>query len=142
MRLRVARISFAEWPNHHPGQTREASGCWAFRSASCKWAARSRAFVSASTPLTVTRVAKAKPATMVAATAYDLVKTWDQLNFEDLAGIAIGFGVAFLTALLVVKSLIAVVGRYGFAPFAWYRIAFGLFVLATWYFGWVEWSEA
>ena len=25
--------------------------------------------------------------------------------------------------------------------FAWYRIVFGIFVLATWYFGWVEWSE-
>lgn len=63
--------------------------------------------------------------TMVAATAYDLMKSWDQLNFEDFAGIAIGFAVAFLTALLVVKTLIAVVGRYGFAPFAWYRIALG-----------------
>ncbi|WP_293410112.1 undecaprenyl-diphosphate phosphatase [Phenylobacterium sp.] len=63
--------------------------------------------------------------TMVAATAYDLYKSWDQLNFDDFTAIAIGFVVAFLTALLVVKSLVAVVGRYGFAPFAWYRIVLG-----------------
>lgn len=72
--------------------------------------------------------------TMVAATAYDLLKTWDQLNFDDLTGIAIGFVVAFLTALMVVKSLIAVVGRFGFAPFAWYRIALGSAALAYLYF--------
>jgi undecaprenyl-diphosphatase len=39
--------------------------------------------------------------------------------------IAIGFGAAFLTALLVVKAFVAVVSRYGFAPFAWYRIVAG-----------------
>ena len=34
-------------------------------------------------------------------------------------------GVAFLTALLVVRSLVAFVGRYGFAPFAYWRIFVG-----------------
>lgn len=63
--------------------------------------------------------------TMLAATVYDLYKSWDLLNFEDFTAIGIGFLVAFLTALLVVKSLVAVVGRYGFAPFAWYRIVLG-----------------
>lgn len=63
--------------------------------------------------------------TMVAATAYDLYQSWDLLNFEDFTAIAIGFIVAFLTALMVVKSLVAIVGRYGFAPFAWYRIVLG-----------------
>ena len=68
--------------------------------------------------------------TMVAATAYDLLKTWDQLNFEDLTGIAIGFVVAFLTALLVVRFLLDFVSRHGFAPFAWWRIGVGVAGLA------------
>jgi undecaprenyl-diphosphatase len=63
--------------------------------------------------------------TMAAATVYDLYKSRDLLNFDDLSMIGVGFGVAFIVALLVVRSLVAIVGRYGFAPFAWYRIALG-----------------
>lgn len=63
--------------------------------------------------------------TMAAATAYALWKDRDLLSFDDLGAIAIGFVAAFVTALVVVKALVAVVGRYGFAPFAWYRIAIG-----------------
>lgn len=63
--------------------------------------------------------------TMLAATTYDLYKSRDFLNFDDLTAIALGFAVAFVTALAVVKALVAVVGRYGFAPFAWYRIVLG-----------------
>jgi undecaprenyl-diphosphatase len=63
--------------------------------------------------------------TMAAATVYDLYKSRDLLNFDDLSMIGVGFGTAFVVALLVVKSLVAIVGRYGFAPFAWYRIALG-----------------
>lgn len=68
--------------------------------------------------------------TMLGATVYDLYKSRDLLNFDDLTTIGVGFGVAFLTALLVVKALVAVVGRYGFAPFAWYRIVLGSVALA------------
>ncbi|MCA3254317.1 MAG: undecaprenyl-diphosphate phosphatase, partial [Alphaproteobacteria bacterium] len=63
--------------------------------------------------------------TMAAATVYDLYKSRDLLNFDDLSMIGVGFGTAFVVALLVVKSLVAIVGRYGFAPFAWYRIVLG-----------------
>ncbi len=67
--------------------------------------------------------------TMAAATTYDLYKSRDLLSFDDLSMIGVGFGVAFLTALLVVRSLVAFVGRYGFAPFAWYRIVVGSIAL-------------
>ena len=40
--------------------------------------------------------------------------------------IAIGFVVAFLSALVVVRSFLGFVSRHGFAPFAWWRIAVGL----------------
>lgn len=39
--------------------------------------------------------------------------------------IAIGFVGAFLTALGVIRAFVAYVSRYGFAPFAWYRIVIG-----------------
>src|SRR3546814_3024463 len=60
--------------------------------------------------------------TMAAATVYDLWKSRELLDFSDLGDIGIGFGVAFITALLVVKAFVALVSRYGFTPFAWYRI--------------------
>ena len=39
--------------------------------------------------------------------------------------IAIGFTAAFVVAVIVVKAFVALVGRYGFAPFAYYRIILG-----------------
>jgi undecaprenyl-diphosphatase len=63
--------------------------------------------------------------TMAAATAYALFKERALLDTADMTSIWIGFGAAFVVALFVVKAFVAVVGRYGFAPFAWYRIALG-----------------
>ncbi len=63
--------------------------------------------------------------TMTAATAYALYKGRDALAIDDITAIAIGFGVAFVVALAVVKAFVAIVGRFGFAPFAWYRIIVG-----------------
>lgn len=63
--------------------------------------------------------------TMIAATAYALYKERDALAAGEWQLIAIGFAVAFVVALLVVRSLVAIVSRYGFAPFAWYRIVVG-----------------
>jgi undecaprenyl-diphosphatase len=63
--------------------------------------------------------------TMTAATVYALAKEGPQLNAAELQAIAIGFVSAFVVALAVVKAFVAVVGRYGFAPFAWYRIVVG-----------------
>ncbi len=67
--------------------------------------------------------------TMVAATAYSLYQDWARLDFTDLTAIAIGFTVAFLTALAAVRLLIGIVSRHGFAPFAWYRIVLGSIAL-------------
>ena len=67
--------------------------------------------------------------TMMAATGYDLLQSWDTLAVDDFRAIAIGFVVSFIVALAVVKAFVAVVGRYGFAPFAWYRIVAGAVAL-------------
>ena len=68
--------------------------------------------------------------TMGGAVVYDLYQNRDVLDFTDAGLIAIGFVVAFLTALAVVKVLLDFVSRHGFAPFAWWRIAVGLLGLA------------
>lgn len=64
--------------------------------------------------------------TMLAATVYDLYKNRDVLSADAASDIAIGFVVSFVVALVVVKTFIAFIGRYGLAPFGWYRIAAGL----------------
>lgn len=63
--------------------------------------------------------------TMIAATAYALWKDRALLSLDDLGAIAIGFTTAFIVALFIVKAFVALVSRFGFGPFAWYRIAVG-----------------
>ncbi len=69
--------------------------------------------------------------TMIAAAGYSLWKNRRDLVFDDLTLLAVGFVFAFVAALAVVRGLIAFVGRHGFAPFAWYRLALGVTILAV-----------
>jgi undecaprenyl-diphosphatase len=64
--------------------------------------------------------------TMAGAFAYDLYKNIDTMNASSAGLIAIGFVVAFLSALVVVRTFLSFVSRYGFAPFAYWRIAVGV----------------
>jgi undecaprenyl-diphosphatase len=63
--------------------------------------------------------------TLAGATALQLFKARDALTSDGLGLIGIGFVVSFVVALIVVKGFLAVITRYGFAPFAWYRIVAG-----------------
>jgi undecaprenyl-diphosphatase len=63
--------------------------------------------------------------TMLGATVFSAYKNRADLSFDNVGLIAIGFVAAFLAALVVVRAAIAFISRHGFAPFAWYRIAFG-----------------
>jgi undecaprenyl-diphosphatase len=63
--------------------------------------------------------------TMMGATALALYKEGAALAAQDVTNIAIGFVVSFLVALVVIKAFLAIVTRYGFGPFAWYRIVAG-----------------
>ena len=67
--------------------------------------------------------------TMLAATVYDVYKNWSGLGISDLPILAVGFVIAFLSALVVVKTLVGFVSRNGFAPFAYYRIVVGVLML-------------
>ena len=63
--------------------------------------------------------------TMAGAFAYDLYKNRDVLDASALGEIAVGFVVAFVAAVLVVKWLLGYVSRNGYALFGWWRIIVG-----------------
>ena len=63
--------------------------------------------------------------TLSGATALQLFKHRDAISANDMGLIAIGAFVSFIVAWAVIKAFLAVVTRYGFAPFAWYRIVVG-----------------
>ena len=72
--------------------------------------------------------------TMAGAFAYDLYKNWDVLRPDDTTPIIIGFVMAFISGVIVVRYLLDYVSRHGFALFAWWRIivgTLGLIGLAT-----------
>ena len=75
-----------------------------------------------------------------AATALELWKNRQLLSLVDLPTFGVGFVAAFVSAFVVVRWLIRFVGSHDFTVFAWYRIVFGLAILATAHFGLVQWS--
>jgi undecaprenyl-diphosphatase len=67
--------------------------------------------------------------TMLGATTISLARHGNDLGAVNLGGIAIGFAVSFVVAIVVIRWFIGIVSRHGFAPFAWYRIAAGSLAL-------------
>jgi undecaprenyl-diphosphatase len=80
--------------------------------------------------------------TMVGAAVYSGYKYRDLFQQSDLPVFAIGFVTAFIFAMIAVRGLLKFIANHSYAMFAWYRIAFGLLILATWQFGWIDWSAA
>lgn len=68
--------------------------------------------------------------TMAGAFAYELLKSYKGLTFDDGAMIAVGFAASFVAGLVVVKTFLDYVSRRGFALFAWWRIVVGAAGLA------------
>jgi undecaprenyl-diphosphatase len=66
---------------------------------------------------------------ITAAAGFDLVRSLGVLSWRDTPVFAVGFGVAFLSAFVVVKGFLRYVAHHSFAAFAWYRIAIGGLVL-------------
>ena len=73
------------------------------------------------------------------ATIYSLWKARDLLSISDAPVFGVGFVTAFISAFVVVRWLIRYVASHDFTIFAWYRIVFGLAVLAMAYGGMVRW---
>jgi undecaprenyl-diphosphatase len=75
--------------------------------------------------------------TMFAATGYDLLKSLNVLSISDIPLFLVGFITAFFSALIVIKAFLEYVSKHNFSGFAYYRIVFGLLVLAFyWQKGW------
>lgn len=80
--------------------------------------------------------------TMVGAAVYSGYKYRHLFQSADLPVFALGFVVSFIFAMLAVRALLKFIASHSYAVFAWYRIGFGLLILATWVFGVVDWSTA
>ena len=78
--------------------------------------------------------------TLIAAGAYDLFKNRALFDAADIGMFALGMAVSFVAAFLCVRWLLRYIATHDFTFFAWYRIAFGLVVLVTGYFGVVSWE--
>lgn len=78
--------------------------------------------------------------TMVGAAVYSGYKYRDLFQPADLPVFAIGFITSFIFAMIAVRGLLKFIANHSYALFAWYRIAFGVLILATWQFGWINWA--
>ncbi len=82
--------------------------------------------------------------TLIGAAVLEIFKVRHELSdnwHEYLPMFAVGFVVSFLAAWVCVRWLLRYVSTHTFIPFAWYRIAFGIVVLATWMTGMVRWAN-
>ena len=73
--------------------------------------------------------------------AYSLYKERAILSAADLPLFGIGSFAAFISAFLCVRWLLRYISTHDFTAFAWYRIAFGIFIVISNYYGWVVWAE-
>ena len=78
--------------------------------------------------------------TLIGAGVYSLYKERALLSWADLPMFGVGLLFSFLSAWLCIRWLLRYIATHTFAGFAWYRIAFGVVVLATDWSGVVNWS--
>jgi len=79
--------------------------------------------------------------TLIGAGAYSLYKERALLSMADVPLFSVGLVFSFVSAWLCVRWLLKYISTHDFIPFAWYRIAFGIVVLATAWTGTVVWAE-
>ena len=79
--------------------------------------------------------------TLIGAGAYSLYKERALLSAADAPLFGVGLLFSFVSAWICVRWLLRYIASHTFVPFAWYRIAFGLVVLATAWSGIVVWQD-
>ena len=79
--------------------------------------------------------------TLIGAGGYSLYKERALLSVADIPMFSVGLVFSFISAWLCVRWLLRYISSHDFSIFAWYRIAFGIVVLATWQMGVVDWSS-
>ncbi len=78
--------------------------------------------------------------TLIGAGAYSLYKERELLSLADAPVFAVGLVFSFISAWICVRWLLRYIASHSFIPFAWYRIVFGVVVLATAWTGSVTWA--
>jgi len=78
--------------------------------------------------------------TLAIAGAYSLYKERALMSVDDLGMWTVGMAASFISAFFCVRWLLRYISTHSFVIFAWYRIAFGLVVLLTWWTGTVVWA--
>jgi len=73
--------------------------------------------------------------TMFAASAYKLLDDYKAINTDNIGILIFGNVVAFIVALIAIKTFIAFLTKYGFKIFGYYRIIVGLIIIVLWIFG-------
>ncbi|MBS0294006.1 MAG: undecaprenyl-diphosphate phosphatase [Proteobacteria bacterium] len=79
--------------------------------------------------------------TLIGAGVYSLYKERALLSMADMPLFAVGLVFSFISAWLCVRWLLRYISTHSFTPFAYYRIVFGLLVLATAWTGVVTWAD-
>jgi undecaprenyl-diphosphatase len=79
--------------------------------------------------------------TMFLATGHDLLKHGSELSLQDWGLFSVGFVSTFVSAFFAIRILLRYIANNSFIGFAWYRIAFGVFILLASQQGWVVWRE-
>ncbi|BCN40001.1 undecaprenyl-diphosphatase 2 [Alicycliphilus denitrificans] len=79
--------------------------------------------------------------TLIGAGAYSLYKERALLSMADVPLFAVGLVFSFVSAWLCVRWLLRYISTHSFVPFAYYRIVFGVVVLATAWTGVVTWAD-
>jgi undecaprenyl-diphosphatase len=78
--------------------------------------------------------------TLIGAGVYSLYKERALLSMADLPMFMVGLVFSFISAWLCVRWLLRFISSHSFNGFAWYRIVFGIVVLATAWSGTVQWT--
>jgi len=79
--------------------------------------------------------------TLIGAGVYSLYKERALLSLADLPLFGVGLLFSFISAWLCIRWLLRYIATHSFVVFAWYRIAFGIVVLATAWSGLVVWAD-
>ncbi|QIC69418.1 undecaprenyl-diphosphate phosphatase [Acinetobacter indicus] len=77
---------------------------------------------------------------IIGAGLLDLYQSYDVFQTtQDWTVLSVGLIVSFISALLLIRALVAYVAKRDFMIFAWYRIVSGLLILLFAYTGWTLW---
>lgn len=74
--------------------------------------------------------------TMLAATAYDLLKSGFSFSYSLWGNIFLGMVVSFIIALIVIKWFLNYVQKHSFSVFGWYRVIFAILLIFLYVFIW------